>query len=307
MRIIETSEPFHIETPTAVSIGKFDGMHLGHKALIGDLLKQKEKGLKTAVLTFHPSPEAFFSKGTRKELSTREEKRRQFAKMGVDVLVELAFNEVIAATPPEAFIEDILVKQMHAAYIAAGPDLSYGDKGKGDFALLEKLAGKFGYETEMIPKVRLDGKEISSTYVRSLVQAGKMEEAARALGEPYSVIGRVRHGRALGRRIHIPTANQVPEERKLLPPFGVYYSIVTTGGKEVYGMTNIGTKPTVNDTPEVTIETYLYDFEGDIYDSEIETRLLTWKRPEKRFSGVEDLKQAMLQDLEDGRRYFQEH
>ena len=131
-------------------------------------------------------------------------------------------------------------------YLAAGPDLSFGDRGKGNFELLSYLAPRYGYQTKMIQKVQENGKVISSTLIRSLVAKGQMEEVEECLGAPYTVLGTVRHGRALGRTIDIPTVNQIPEKTKLLPPHGVYYSKVRIGDKMYCGMTNIGEKPTVS-------------------------------------------------------------
>ncbi|MDD5940400.1 MAG: riboflavin biosynthesis protein RibF [Lachnospiraceae bacterium] len=311
MKIIENKEQFTIDESTAVAIGKFDGVHLGHRALLKEILDQKKEGLKSAVLTFSPLPEVFFRTLPDKELSTKEEKRRLFASIGIDYLVEFPFNRKTAGMPSDRFISDILVRDMHAAYIAAGTDLSFGSRGAGNFALLDYLSDRYGYQTKMIRKVELDGKVISSTLVRSLVSEGRMEEAHRALGAPYSVLGRVLHGQALGRRIAIPTVNQIPEPEKLLPPFGVYFSRVHIGSgaqEKIYdGMTNIGVKPTVESDGRVTVETHLYDFSGDLYGQTIVTDLLTFRRPEQRFSGVEELKTAMERDLQAGRAYFDAH
>ena len=303
MRIISGTTQFKIEEGTAVAIGKFDGLHLGHRRLLKEILRQKEDGLKAAVFTFDPSPEVFFGMNPSRELSTNEEKRALFREIGIDILVEFPFNRMTAATPPEDFVVDILCRRMNARFVAAGTDLSFGAMGKGNFALMSSLARHLGFEARKIDKIERNGKVISSTLIRRYVEEGNMEEAAACLGAPYRITGKIVHGRALGRRIGIPTLNQLPPPDKLLPPFGVYYSEVKADGRIYKGMTNIGTKPTVSEEPKVTVETYLYDFDGDLYGETAEVGLLTFRRPEKRFSGVPELKRTMEEDIRAGKIY----
>ena len=303
MLIIRDTTEFVSPGETAVSIGKFDGVHLGHRRLLEELLDQKEKGLLAAVFTFDPYPEVFFGFGSKQILTTREEKEQIFEKMGIDLLVEFPFNAKSAATPSREFVSNFLCKQMRARFIAAGPDLSFGDHGSGNFALLEEMAPEYGFKAKKIEKIIMDDNVVSSTLIRRLIDTGEVTTAARYLGEPYMVRGRIVHGKALGRRIGIPTLNQTPPEDKLLPPFGVYYSDVLIGDKKYCGMTNIGVKPTVSDEKRVTVETYLYDFKGDIYGETATVQLLTHRRPEMKFSSVEELKHTMEQDIQAGREY----
>ena len=334
MQIIRETEDFRIPEPTAVAIGKFDGVHMGHRKLIDTLLRQKANGLKTAVFTFDPSPAVLFGRGGEEELSTREEKRLIFGRLGVDYLVEFPLTRETAAMAPETFVRNVLAKQMHAAYVAAGDDLSFGDRGRGNFDLLEQLSDECGYTAEEISKVRRDGVVISSTYIRTLVREGMMEDVMQCCGEPYAILGTILHGNEIGRTIGIPTLNQVPPAGKLLPPFGVYYSEVeildgeelpagSSGsahedlhpvqGRRYRGMTNIGIKPTVTakdglmpeEHPAVTVETYLYGFSGDIYGKTALCSLYTFRRPERRFATVEELKEVMQKDIEAGRHYHQ--
>lgn len=303
MQIIRDTTNFVSPGETAVSIGKFDGVHLGHRRLLEELIDQKEKGLLATVFTFDPYPEVFFGYGSKQMLTTLEEKEQIFEKMGIDILVEFPFNAVSAATPSRDFVTRFLCSHLRARFIAAGPDLSFGDHGSGNFDLLAQLAPEYGFTAKKIEKVIMDENIISSTLIRRLISTGEVTTAARYLGEPYMVRGRIVHGRALGRRIGIPTLNQVPPEDKLLPPFGVYYSDVIIGGRKYYGMTNIGVKPTVSDEKRVTVETYLYDFEGDIYGENATVQLLTHRRPEMKFSSVEELKRTMEHDIQAGREY----
>lgn len=299
MHIIENTTEFQLDRPGAVAIGKFDGIHLGHQKLIQKIIEQKAKGYLATVFTFDTSAAAFFG-GEEKELTTREEKRIVFEKMGVDVLIEFPLNRETAATEPVEFVQRYLVSQMQAAYICAGTDLSFGRRGAGNYELLQQYADSYGYQVELIDKVRMDGEEVSSTRVREAVRTGQMEAAARMLGTPYSVSGTVEHGRRLGRTIGMPTANLLPEQDKLLPPNGVYYSKVLMGGRIYRSITNIGCKPTVSENHIMGVETYLYDFAGDIYGKDITVQLLAFRRSEMKFDGVDSLKAQMQKDIAAG-------
>ncbi len=296
MQIIEQTTVFGLPGRSAVALGKFDGVHLGHRALIHKIMEQKRRGLLATVFTFDMSAAAFFG-GEEKELTTREEKRRIFRQMGVDVLIEFPLNPETAATEPEEFVRRYLAEQMQAAYLCAGPDLSFGKKGAGDYALLACHAAEYGYQVELIDKVTVDGEEVSSTRVREAVRRGEMEAAARMLGVPYSVTGNVEHGMRLGRTLGMPTANLLPEADKLLPPNGVYYARVAVDGVDYKGISNVGCKPTVSDRQMMGVETYLYDFDGDLYGRDISVQLLAFRRPEMKFDGVEGLKAQLDKDI----------
>ena len=299
MHIIANTTEFQLDGPGAVAIGKFDGVHLGHQKLIQKIIEQKENGYLATVFTFDTSAAAFFG-GEKKELTTRAEKRTIFERMGVDVLIEFPLNRETAATEPVEFVQRYLVRQMQAAYICAGTDLSFGRKGAGNYELLQQYADTYAYQVELIDKVRMDGEEVSSTRVRKAVRSGQMEAVTRMLGTPYSISGCVEHGRRLGRTIGMPTANLLPEQDKLLPPNGVYYSRVIMGDKVYRGITNIGCKPTVSDEHIMGAETYLYDFAGDIYGKNITVQLLAFRRPEMKFDGVDGLKAQMQKDIAAG-------
>ena len=303
MQIIRNIHDFVSPGETAVSIGKFDGVHLGHRRLLEELLDRKDKGLLATVFTFDPYPEIFFGFGSGQILTTLEEKEQIFEKMGVDILVEFPFNRETAATPSMEFVTRFLCGQLRARFIAAGPDLSFGDHGSGNFDLLARLAPEYGFTAKKIEKVVMDDNIVSSTLIRRLVTTGEVTTAARYLGEPYPVRGLIAHGNALGRTIGVPTINIVPPQDKLLPPFGVYYSRVLIRKQSYCGMTNIGVKPTVSDGKRVTVETFLYDFEGDVYGETATVLLLTHRRPEMKFGSVEELRHTMEQDIQAGREY----
>ncbi len=301
MQIITRLEELNIDCKTAVAIGKFDGIHLGHKKLLAHILDQKQDGLKATVFTFEPSPEEFFVGRPVKQLFTRNEKRKAFEEMGIDILVEFPLTAQTAATPPEDFVKTILVEDLKADYIAAGTDVSFGDKGRGDQHLLKYMSRELGFELCLIDKVMLDGEEVSSTRVRNQIADGEIPMAKRLLGNDYSISGIVEHGKHLGSTIGIPTVNVLPPANKLLPPFGVYSSTVVIGGVSYRGMTNIGRKPTVSSSNQVGVETYIYDFDEDVYGRQIEVRLHEFIRPEMKFDSVEALKKQMTSDIEAAR------
>lgn len=302
MQIIENTTEFHLENKSAVALGKFDGIHLGHRLLLERVLKQKQRGLQTVVFTFDTSA-AFFFGGETRELSTREEKRAAFSRLGIDVLIEFPLNRETAATEPADFVARYLAGQMRTAYLCAGPDISFGRGGAGDYALLEEYAGAYGYQVELIDKVRVDGEEVSSTRIRRAVRAGEMEKVTAMLGAPYRVSGKVVHGRQLGRKLGMPTANLLPDERKLLPPNGVYYSRAEIGEKTYRGISNVGYKPTVSEDKIMGVETYLYDFAGEVYDRDMTVELLAFRRTEQAFASVEALRQQIAADVEAGRNF----
>ncbi len=301
MEIITGNTQFNLEKNTAVAIGKFDGIHIGHRRLLKEILLRRECGLAACVFTFDPSPTVFFGGQDEKELTTREEKRSLFEKLGVDILVEYPLNRESAAVPPEIFAEEILAKRMKARFLAAGIDLSFGAGGAGNAALLQKLGPGLGFEVKTIDKVCLDGREVSSTLVRARVEQGDMEAVSRLLGMPYRIAGKVVHGKQLGRTMGFPTVNLLPPKSKLLPPKGVYFSQVHVGERTYRAISNVGYKPTVTDERVMGVESFLYDFEESIYGEYIEVSLNAFHRPEQRFESVEALRMQIREDIAAGR------
>ncbi len=303
IKYIGTRE-FQIESRTAVAIGKFDGIHRGHKKLLEQVVSYRKQGMKTVIFTFDMSNASFFREGdSNLVLTTNKEKEDYLADLGIDILVEYPVNDETTKMEPEVFIDEILVKKLNVEYIIAGPDCSFGYKGRGNLQLLEEYDKKYGYHVITVPKEMCEEQVISSTRVRGVVEQGKMEEAAKLLGRYYSVSGKVCHGRQLGRTLDMPTVNLLPEERKLLPPFGVYMSKVIVGTQTFDGITNIGRKPTVSDQEKVGVETYLYDFEEDLYGEMIQVDLLHFYRGERKFGSLAELKEQLKKDMKIGEEF----
>lgn len=303
MEIITNTTEFQLDRDTAVAIGKFDGIHIGHRRLLQEILSRKEKGLDACVFTFDPPPHMLFGPTDRKVLSTREEKRAVFEKLGVDILIEFPLNWETAGMEPEVFAREILAKKMRVKYLAAGTDLSFGARGAGNAALLERLAPELHFEVETIEKVYLRGYEVSSTWLRASVEHGDMEAASELLGMPYMVSGRVVGGNQIGRTLGFPTINIWPDESKFLPPCGVYFSKVLYGGEMYSAISNVGYKPTVTEEKRLGVETYLYDFDRMIYGEDVEIFLCAFYREEQRFDSLEALKCQLQQDIMAGETF----
>ncbi len=312
MIYIEKNKEFRITEPTVVTIGKFDGRHRGHQKLLRTMLDiRKEYGYKTAVFTFSTAP-ADLVQGTKHTvITTNLERRNNLRKMGIDYLVEYPFTKEAAKIAAEDFIGNILVAQMNAKAVVVGTDCRFGYQRLGDTALLEKLSVRYGYRLVVIEKERDDDRVISSTYVREELDMGQIEKANELLGEPYYIHGQVVHGNHIGQPIlGYPTANLLPPPKKHLPPYGVYVSRVLIDGRFYGGITNIGKKPTIHAKDGISptgVETFVFDYEGDLYGKEIEVGLLHFVRPERKMSGLEELKAQISRDREVGTAYFREH
>ena len=302
MEIITNTTDICIGRETAAAIGKFDGIHIGHRRLLEEILARKSEGLAACVFTFDPPPAHFFGLSDGKELTTKQEKRLLFEKIGVDILIEYPLNRETAATPPEVFVRDILAGQMNARFLAAGRDLSFGAGGAGNAALLQEMGPALGFCSRIIDKVCFHGTEVSSTLVRSRVENGDMESVCGLLGMPFLVAGEVVQGNRIGRKLGFPTVNVLPEDTKLLPPNGVYFSRVCAEGKSYRAITNVGYKPTVTRERVMGVESYLYDFDESIYGQSIEVYLYSFHRPEKRFENMEALKRQLQLDIAAGEK-----
>lgn len=307
MTHIKNTTEFTIEADTAVTIGKFDGIHRGHAKILQQLLAQKARGLQCAVFTFNTPPTSVFFKENQRVLTTNIEKQELFRRMGVDYLVEFPFYEKTAAISAEDFIEEILIGSMHAKVIIAGTDCRFGHKGAGDLALLERYGAIYGYEILVVEKECCQGEVISSSRIRQEIEHGDIVKANEMLMEPYTIYGEVLHGRRLGRTLGMPTVNQIPEPNKLLPQNGVYFSRVSCNGIWYEGITNIGCKPTVSGDEIRGVETYIYDFHENVYGDSIWVSLLEFVRPEQRFATVEELKHQMQTDIALGRAWHVEN
>ncbi len=298
MEYIQGTTEFFIPEHTAVTLGKFDGVHKGHQKLIHQILNLRKDGLKSVVFTTNP--------GKKQLLLTEEEQRDILFRQGADYVIRCPFIPQISHMEPEAFIDRILIGQLHAKKIVVGTDFRFGYQRRGDCNLLINLQEKYGYQVIVMQKEKRGSRDISSTYIREELEKGDMALVNELLGYPFPIMGEVSHGRKVGRTLGMPTANLIPPDEKLLPPNGVYISKTAVDGREYTGITNIGYKPTVGKTAFRGAETYLFHFEQDLYGKRIEVQLYQYVRPEKKFQSLEELTERIKVDISLGKEYFHE-
>lgn len=289
---------------SAVTLGKFDGLHLGHRQLINQVITYKEQGLKAVMFSFLMHPANLFSDKEFELIYTEEEKLAKLKQSGIDVLISYPFTEKTRAMEPEDFIKEILIDRLDARVIVVGNDYRFGYNRKGDVALLKKYENIYGYQVIACDKIKMSQAIISSSTIRSLIKEGSMETVNAMLGQPYSIRGEVVHGRQLGRTIGMPTTNLIPPSNKLLPPNGVYASRSIIGGISHVGVTNIGYKPTVGEDDQLGVETFIFDYNHDLYGEIIEVELYEYIRPEMKFGSLNELSLRMNKDIALTKQYF---
>lgn len=305
MKYIHDVEEFQLDRPAAVTLGKFDGVHMGHQKLISIVKEKAQKeNLLTAAYTFDKIPLSICPQINQHFITTNAERRIIMEDLGLDVEVEYPFTQELMNTDPEDFIKDIIVKQLKAKYVVVGPDYRFGKQRMGSAQMLAEKGPEYGFETIIVEKEKYQDREISSTYVREELKLGHMETVNVLLNRPYSVFGVVSKGAQLGRTLNIPTLNIYPPESKMLPPNGVYASITVMDGKEYYGVTNLGTRPTITNSLSVSVETNLFDFDQDAYGKHIEVKLLHFLRQEMKFDSLEALQKQMETDAQFARNMF---
>ncbi len=304
MDYIRETTDIRITEPTVVSLGKFDGLHEGHKLLVETMLKKKKEGLAPVMFTFDIPPKAILNGQNPKVLTTNAEKEYIFARTGIDYLIEYPFTDQVRSMEPEAFVR-MLTKQLHVKCIVAGTDFRFGHNRTGNYQTLRALGPSCGFETVVVEKKQYENRDISSTFIREEIQEAHIERANLLLGYEFFVLGKVLHGRRLGRKLGIPTVNLIPPEEKLLPPFGVYVSRVLLDGRLYGGITNVGRKPTIEGENPIGVETHIFDCDGDFYGKEILVQFLTYLRPERKFDSIEDLKAEMTRNIAQGRTYLE--
>lgn len=291
--------------PTVVTLGSFDGVHMGHRKLIETTKEYaKKENLKSVVFTFNPHPMFIFGNRENNALiMSPEEKQLAIEKMNVDIYIEYPFNREFAAMSPEDFAVNIVFKKLNCKVLVVGYDYRFGKMNKGDAELLEKLGKQYGVKTVFIPKVIYEGERVSSTKIRDCLVNRDIEGANRRLVNPYYIYGLVSDGKKLGRKIGFPTVNILAHKDKLFPPNGVYATVTLYKGKLYYGMTNVGYNPTVNGERK-TVETNLFDFNKTIYGEEILTYFFKWLRDEQKFPSVDALKEQLSHDIINTKEYF---
>jgi riboflavin kinase/FMN adenylyltransferase len=293
--------------PVVVALGNFDGVHLGHQAVVGRAVEEGRRwGLRTIAATFQPHPRAVLWPGYEPKLLTTPEVRRNLLlACGIDEVREIRFDRQLSKKSPREFVVEVLVGLLGARMVVVGENFRFGHKASGDFAELRRFMRELGGEAYAVPISNVLGEVISSTRIRELVAEGEVRQAARLLGRPYLLRGEVVEGDKRGRTIGFPTANVLPDERALVPGRGVYAGHGQVG-REPYGACiNVGTAPTF-DRRDSRVEAYLLSFEGDLYGEVVDVIFEGRLRPEKRFPGIGELKEQIAQDVEEARNFLGE-
>ena len=294
----------YIQGETAVAIGKFDGLHIGHDVILKELSACKKRGLTTVLLTFDPSPDVFFYRTNEEELLSRAETEERLRLYDIDIHLILSFTRELAMMSPEEFLEEVLIGRMNVKEIVAGEDVSFGYKGRGNAEFLKSCEARGRVKCHILKKLTVGGVEVSSSMIRSLILSGDIEKANELLGYKYSFTGVIEEGKHLGRTYGIPTVNFYPEKKKLLPPLGVYFTRSFIGEKSFYSMTNIGTRPSVEGKKGINLESHLIGDAGELYGEKCTVKLYHYTRPEQKFDSVELLVEQLKSDRNYCMQYF---
>ncbi|MGE5638924.1 MAG: bifunctional riboflavin kinase/FAD synthetase [Clostridia bacterium] len=293
----------------AVTIGNFDGVHRGHRALLDRVVAAgRERNLGSCVLTFEPHPREFFAPAAAPaRLCRLRDKLELMSAAGVGRVHVARFDARLAGLPAEAFVEDYLVGGLGTRWLLVGRDFRYGKGRVGDFPALERSASRRGFAVEAMADVQVDGERVSSSAVREALGQADFARAERLLGRRYSISGRVAHGEKLGRNLGCPTANIVL--RRSPPLSGIYVVEVEVeeGGERRRGVASIGRRPTVNPTARPLLEVHLFDVDEDLYGKHLRVSFLAKLRDEKKYPDLEHLKRAIAADVAEARAYFQRH
>ena len=280
----------------AVTMGKFDGIHRGHRKLVEKIRERKTLGEQAVLFAIDASSNMIL---------TSQERASLLEKLGVDVLVECQLSDRIRHMKAENFIKEILMGDLGASYVVVGEDNRFGFERKGTPRLLMEFGEKYGFDVEILSK-EMDGhRKISSTYIREELKKGNMEKIADLLGSPFFTAGVIEHGRGMGHRDFFPTANIIPPKSKLMPPNGVYVTVSHLEDGDYPGITNVGYKPTVGEN-FLGVETNLFDCDLDLYGQKCRVDFYKYIRPEQKFTSFEALKAQIRRDIESGKNWFQE-
>ena len=308
MIVFERLEDIVDIEPTVVALGNFDGIHKGHQEIIGRTVKEAEAaGLKSAVFTFSNHTSSILKNVPKvKNILYPEDKLRILEEMGVDYVFNIPFTEEILRMSPEAFIEEILVKRFNIREAYCGFNYSFGYKASGTPEVLMHEGLKHGFGIHVQEPYVIDGVVVSSTYIRQLIEEGRMEECTKFMGRMYSVSGEIIVGNKLGRTIGFPTCNILVDDTMITPPNGVYITTCTIDGVTRQSVTNVGVKPTIG-TYEKNIETHIFDFNEDVYGKQIRVDFIKHTRGEQKFDGLDALKKQIESDSIEARVWHRQN
>ena len=307
MKVFKSLDDIKDIKETVVAVGNFDGIHVGHQALIKRTVKSARiSGIKSAVFTFNNHPKNVLAgKRVIKNIMYPEEKLEMLKKMGIDYVFSIDFDYSISHTPPEEFITEILMKKLRMKELYCGFNYHFGFKAEGDTDLLMKVGRRRGFSIHVMEPVKVMGRVVSSTLIRELIANGRIDEANIMLGRNYSMGGEVVRGNMIGRTIGFPTSNILIDEAMVTPSNGVYITKCNYNFIEYPGITNVGIKPTIGDNKRV-VETHIFDFNKDIYGRMIKVEFVKKIRDEMKFPSVDALAEQIQADCQTARNYHEE-
>lgn len=301
MKIIRNIDKNQQKLPNiALTIGNFDGIHLGHKKILIKLnLEAKKRGLKTALLTFEPHPAKIFGKDSQNRIYNLSEKVR-ILKIDnlIDYLFIIHFNKDLINISADIFLKNILLKNINMKYLLIGYDFCFGKNREGNVNFLNKKTQSLNFEYSQIPEQKFDNKTYSSSLIRKLITVGKIKEINNILARKFSISGTVIQGKKIARQIGYPTANIIPKKYQIYPKYGVYkVEIAIEGDDFLSAILNFGIKPTITDENKAIFEIHILNFNKDIYGKRVRVRFLDFIREEKKFNNIEELKKQIKQDI----------
>lgn len=307
MILFSTLEEIQGIRPTAIALGNFDGVHLGHQELIARAVaKAQADGLAAAVFTFSNHPRDLLPKGKKvKNILYKEEKREIIESLGVDYLFSIPFTKEIMNLDPTAFVDRLLVERMQMKAAFCGFNYHFGHKAAGSPLMLKELGLSRGFEVTKIEPFTIDGNVVSSTLIRTLIASGRVDKVATYMGRHYAVAGEVVVGNRLGRKLGFPTSNLMIDPSMVTPPNGVYVTLCTWNGTQYPSVTNVGVKPTIGKYNK-NVETHIFQFDKELYGKEIKVEFLRKLRDEVRFDDVEELSAQIVRDCREAERYHRE-
>lgn len=305
MKIFHGTENANILRPTLLTLGVFDGLHLGHQQIMQKVVERAQAtGTHATAITFDPHPRAVLHPESAPPLlQTLDQRLANFEVLGIEQAIVVRFNREFASHPAEDFLRDIVHDRLHAEEVYLGKGFAFGKDRGGNIELLRKMSGELGFFADEVPEVRLRGQRISSSTIRHSLSEGRVNLARRMLGRPYGVEGVIIRGNRRGHTIGFPTANLKPHNR-VIPRFGVYATASLVDGIWRKSITNIGIRPTFETDVEPSIESYIFDFDGELYGDVLRVRFLHRIRDERKFSGIEELKAQIEKDIKRALNYF---
>ncbi len=306
MRLFHGYENAEIARPSVLTLGVFDGLHLGHQLIVSRVVERaRALGAVPTVVTFDPHPRAVLHPESAPPLlQTFDQKTEAFGVLGIEQTIVVRFTREFAEVRAEEFLRDVVHERLQAREVYLGRGFAFGRGREGDINLLRRVSRELGFHADEVPEVRLRGQRISSSHIRGLLAAGRVNLARRMLGRPYGVEGRVVRGAERGRTIGFPTANLRPDNR-VIPRAGVYVTATLIDGAWLRSLTNVGVRPTFEKEAEPSIETYVMDWGGDLYGDVVRVRFLHRLRDERRFPSVAELKRQIAVDEARARKYFE--